>query len=169
MWNSPEPGAGINLCIHRASQAASNGELLHISTITIYIGTVFLPQSTHRVAKAVFWRTFHHDGKMSPEAEFFFLNQHWFICRPSDSTVSEDAGIEPRTVATTSLTVRRSHHSARSNPHSWTYNFAEISRQNLESYQTWGFCMDFLNHREGGKVFYQVYLLSPLQCAATEL
>ncbi len=32
---------------------------------------------------------------------FFFLCiiQHCFICRPSDSTVSEDAGIEPRTVA----------------------------------------------------------------------
>jgi hypothetical protein len=26
--------------------------------------------------------------------------QHCFICRPSDSTVSENAGIEPRTVAT---------------------------------------------------------------------
>ncbi len=25
--------------------------------------------------------------------------QHCFICRPSDSTVSKDAGIEPRTVA----------------------------------------------------------------------
>jgi hypothetical protein len=25
--------------------------------------------------------------------------QHCFICRPSDSTVSTDAGIEPRTVA----------------------------------------------------------------------
>jgi hypothetical protein len=25
--------------------------------------------------------------------------QHCFICRPSDSTVSEDAGIEPRNVA----------------------------------------------------------------------
>jgi hypothetical protein len=24
--------------------------------------------------------------------------------------------------------------------------------------------MDFLNHREGGKVFYRVFLLSPLQC-----
>ncbi len=36
--------------------------------------------------------------------------QHCFICRPSDSTVSEDAGIEPRTVATSELTVRRSNH-----------------------------------------------------------
>jgi hypothetical protein len=23
-------------------------------------------QSTHRVAMAIFWRTFHHDGKISP-------------------------------------------------------------------------------------------------------
>jgi hypothetical protein len=40
--------------------------------------------------------------------------QHCFICRPSDSTASEDAGIEPRTVATTALAFRRSNHSARS-------------------------------------------------------
>jgi hypothetical protein len=32
---------------------------------------------------------------------------HCFICRPSDSTVPTDAGIEPRTVATCALTVRR--------------------------------------------------------------
>jgi hypothetical protein len=52
---------------------------------------------------------------------FVFLNfmydiQHCFICRPSDSTVPEDAGIEPRIVATTALVaylvaVRRSNHS----------------------------------------------------------
>ncbi len=54
---------------------------------------------------------------------FFFLNiflgdfysfsyniQHCFICRPSDSTVPTDAGIEPRTVATWALAVRRSNH-----------------------------------------------------------
>ncbi len=29
-----------------------------------------------------------------------YFIQHCFICRPSDSAVSEDAGIEPRTVAT---------------------------------------------------------------------
>jgi hypothetical protein len=47
--------------------------------------------------------------------------QHYFICRPSHSIVSEDAGIEPRTVATTALAVKRStirldliHDSARS-------------------------------------------------------
>jgi hypothetical protein len=45
--------------------------------------------------------------------------QHCFICRPSDSTVSEDTGNEPRTVAaTTALAVRRSNHAARSHPHS---------------------------------------------------
>jgi hypothetical protein len=45
--------------------------------------------------------------------------QHCLVCRPSDSTVSEDAGIEPRTVATMAtmaLAVRRSNHSARSHP-----------------------------------------------------
>ncbi len=38
--------------------------------------------------------------------KFFFSMyciQHCFICRPSDSTVSEDAGIQPRTVATSAL------------------------------------------------------------------
>ncbi len=57
--------------------------------------------------------------------------QHCFICRPLDSTVSEDAGIEPSTVATTALAVRRSNHSARSHLHSvrsrrsedWNRNF----------------------------------------------
>ncbi len=39
-----------------------------------------------------------------------------FIYRQSDSTVSVDAGIEHRTVATTALTVRRSNHSAKSHP-----------------------------------------------------
>ncbi len=38
---------------------------------------------------------------------FMYLIQRCFICSPSDSTVSEDAGIEPRTVANTALTVRR--------------------------------------------------------------
>ncbi len=42
--------------------------------------------------------------------------QHCFICRPSDSTISEDAGIESRTGATTALAFRRSNHSARSHP-----------------------------------------------------
>jgi hypothetical protein len=42
--------------------------------------------------------------------------QHCFTCRPSDSTVSKDAGIEPRTVATSALAVRRSNHWARSHP-----------------------------------------------------
>jgi hypothetical protein len=45
----------------------------------------------------------------------------------------------------------------------------EVSGHNLESFQTLSFCMDFLNHMEGGMVFYQVFLLSPLQCTVTEL
>ncbi len=45
-----------------------------------------------------------------------YIIQHCFICRPSDSTVPTDAGIEPRTVATGALAVRRSNHQARSHP-----------------------------------------------------
>jgi hypothetical protein len=48
---------------------------------------------------------------------FSYNIQHCFICRPSDSTVPTDAGIEPRTVATCALAVRRSNHYARSHPH----------------------------------------------------
>ncbi len=47
---------------------------------------------------------------------FSYCTQHCFICRPSDSTVPTDAGIEPRTVATGALAVRRSNHQARSHP-----------------------------------------------------
>jgi hypothetical protein len=51
---------------------------------------------------------------------FFFLLmyviQHSFICRPSDSPVSEKAAIEPRAVATLALTPRRSNHWSRSYP-----------------------------------------------------
>jgi hypothetical protein len=36
---------------------------------------------------------------------YFSSIQHCFVCRPSDSTVSEDAGFRPRTVA---IFVRRS-------------------------------------------------------------
>jgi hypothetical protein len=35
---------------------------------------------------------------------------HCFICRPSDSTVATDAGLEFRTAATGALAVRRSNH-----------------------------------------------------------
>jgi hypothetical protein len=52
-------------------------------------------------------------------------------------------------------------------PNSWTYNSVEVSWHNLESSQTWCFFMDFLNCRKGGMVFYQVFLLSPLQCTVT--
>jgi hypothetical protein len=41
---------------------------------------------------------------------FPYYIQHCFFCRPSDSTVPTDAGIEPRTVATGALAGRRSKH-----------------------------------------------------------
>ncbi len=50
-----------------------------------------------------------------------------------------------------------------------TYNFLGVSGHNLESSETWGFCMDFLNQKVGGIVFYQVFFFSPLECTVTEL
>jgi len=47
-----------------------------------------------------------------------FFIQHCFICCPSDSTLSENAVIDPRTVVTSALAVRRSNHSTRSHPQS---------------------------------------------------
>jgi len=45
-----------------------------------------------------------------------YFIQHCLICRPSDSTASKDARIEPRTVATSALAVRGSNHSATYRP-----------------------------------------------------
>jgi hypothetical protein len=51
---------------------------------------------------------------------FFFMYdiQHCFICRPLRFHCVVGCGIEPGTVATTALAVRRSNHSARSHPYS---------------------------------------------------
>jgi hypothetical protein len=44
------------------------------------------------------------DIKQGDFFDFFMYSiQHCFICRPSDSNVSEDGMIEPRTVATSAL------------------------------------------------------------------
>ncbi len=45
-------------------------------------------------------------------------------------------------------------------PNSWTHNHVEVSGHCLRSSQTWGFCMDYLNH---GKGVWFSFLLSPLQ------
>ncbi len=37
-------------------------------------------------------------------------------------------------------------------PWSRKNNFVEVSGHNLDSSQIWGFCMDFINHKEGGIV-----------------
>ncbi len=40
----------------------------------------------------------------------YFILTLLHLCHPSDSNVSENAGIEPRTAATSALAVRRSKH-----------------------------------------------------------
>ncbi len=56
-----------------------------------------------------------------------YVTQHYFLCRPSDFTVSEDAGTEPRTVATLALTVRRSNYSAKSHPLNMKYRLPRMN------------------------------------------
>jgi hypothetical protein len=58
--------------------------------------------------------------------QFMDIIQHGFICRPSDFTVSDDAGIEPMIVATLALTARRLNYSAIAHPHSAELFLVEI-------------------------------------------
>jgi hypothetical protein len=58
-----------------------------------------------------------------------FCVQHCFIGRPSDSTVSVDAGIEPGTVATLASAVRRSNHAARSHPYFYCLSILFFNQQ----------------------------------------
>ncbi len=76
-----------------------------------FLGFVPNPLSYYCPAKEVFtW------NKQVDAFGLFFMYfiQHCFFCRPSSSTVSEDAGIEPRIVATLALATGHSYHSARS-------------------------------------------------------
>ncbi len=72
----------------------------------------------------------------SPGDDASFLNYKkdpsdlFNVCRPSDSTVSEDAGIEPRIIATLAMTARRSDHSAR---HHQDYHFCLMPNQRPQS------------------------------------
>ena len=87
---------------------------VHITNVSITVPTssaYFLQKlqyiGTNTKNRGIFWIF----------KKLYFI-QHCFICRPSDSTVSEDVGIEPRNVTTSALAVRRSNHSTRSHPHS---------------------------------------------------
>jgi hypothetical protein len=73
---------------------------------------LFVPSDTTANHKGKYYCTINRE-----DFNFYFFQyfiQHCFA--PPDSTVSEDAGIEPRTVATSALAVRRSNRSARSHP-----------------------------------------------------
>jgi hypothetical protein len=66
-----------------------------------------------------------------------YFSQHCFICRPSDSTVSEDAGLELRTVATSASAVRRSNQSGRSHSHS-----ARAHPHSVKGTKAWDFSLN---------------------------
>ncbi len=61
--------------------------------------------------------------------------QHCFICRPSDFTVSDDAGIEPRTVVTLALTARCTNNSARYYPQLFQISSTNSDRSHPRLFQ----------------------------------
>ncbi len=69
--------------------------------------------SPYRSSETSGWRDrYRYHSANSLKRDFWgflkYFIQHCFICRHSDSTVSEDAGIAPRTVTTLALTFRYS-------------------------------------------------------------
>ena len=87
----------LNLLASMSASWVNNGESFRPSAVV---------QSLYSLSNIFFLNIFLGDF-------FLFVQyniQHCFICRPSDSTVPTDAGIEPRTVATSALAVRRSNH-----------------------------------------------------------
>jgi len=84
-----------------------------------------------------------------------------------DTHISEGQAAADYTFSSTTVLIERTYTGKWINihlkPNSWTYNFVEVSGHNLrvlrlevsghnrESFQTWGYCMDFLNHKEGGR------------------
>jgi hypothetical protein len=69
---------------------------------------------TIRGGEGLSLKRFRIKGFFSDFKKYFV--QQCFISRPLDYTVSEDAGIEPRIVATFAVKVRCSTHLARSDP-----------------------------------------------------
>ncbi len=102
--DSPVDSEGEVSELEAAVQIVPEVRLLHHNarvSLLLKMHTALHQQIKHKqILKGDFWGTFY----------FFVLFQHCFICRPSDSTVPTDAGIEPRTVATSALAVRRAHH-----------------------------------------------------------
>jgi hypothetical protein len=81
-----------------------------------------------------------------------YITQHCFIFLPSDSTVSEDAVIEPRTVATKALAVRRSYHSAVDLIHKLDLVHFTDANCSIEAYNSRG-----KGERRGTYIFYMVF------------
>jgi hypothetical protein len=82
-----------------------NRQVLHYAGRKLFLFTLFKYQQRICVLNLDFFVDFFL---------FMYVTHHCFICRPSDSTVSEDAGNETKTDATLALTARGSILSARS-------------------------------------------------------
>ncbi len=99
----------VSICLKHIVQYSSIGKLYGVPMYCIYAIPVHI---YHRYSERA-----EYDVMVNFSNVFFmFVIQHCFICRPSDSNVSKDAGIDHRTVEALALPSRRSNHSARSHP-----------------------------------------------------
>ncbi len=87
-------------------------------------------------------------------------------CEKCTLRLTDKLFVSNSVICSIKIFVRFGSNDARSLIHERTISLRFL-RNNLERSQTWSFCMDFLNNREGGS--FQVFLLSPLQCTAIEL
>ncbi len=93
-------------------------------------------------------------------SSFMYVIQHCFICGPSDSTMSEDAGIEPRTVATLALRARRSNYLGQpyakvdliSKPESTLSPVRDLASENVASFLLYFQWLAFSKRRIRNKV-----------------
>ncbi len=111
---------------HRKGRTDKTGQAGRQKGHTV-VATLIMPRYVQKklyisylIRKGDFWGFF---------CFFMYDIQHCFICRPSNSTVSEDAVIERRIVATLALTARRSNQSAISYPQlgQISYSLGQIS------------------------------------------
>jgi hypothetical protein len=136
MGKNQDPGSGINIpdsqhwtklkasgsvypfqsyCVHGAERPTAYLRML-LSCLSAYRGVLLLLHVCYilwtpfQYCTSFFLGNVHRPSRYSQYSFCSYNIQHCFICRPSDSTVPTDAGIEPRTVATCALTVRRSNH-----------------------------------------------------------
>jgi hypothetical protein len=84
-----------------------------VNSVYMYVKGGFY-KSRERMTKKYGYHIFRNPGGGGALKKFNYIIPHCFICRPSESTVSKDAGIEPRLSDAVTTRLDLNYHSARS-------------------------------------------------------